>query len=61
MHYIYQTVVSVETADCDVTEIHVALFTQKRACVVTTETDSNGVMENLLFDKPKILQGILTL
>jgi hypothetical protein len=49
----------VETGDCDVIEIHVALFTQKRTCLVTTETDSNDVTEDILFDKPRIVQGRL--
>jgi len=59
MYYTSQTIVSVEAGDCDVTEIHVALFTQKLSCVVTTETDGSDVMEDFLFDKPRILQGRL--
>ena len=59
MYYIYQTIVDMETGDCDVTEIHVALFTQKRDCVVTTEPEGNDVTENLFFEKSRILKDRL--
>jgi hypothetical protein len=59
MNYIHQTIVNVETGDCDVTEMHVALFTQKRACLVPTENDGNDVTEDILFDKPRILKSRL--